>query len=78
MQNKEVPCGTFKEGFCMANNISIHYTRTDNYKPPIVLLHGLVATGMCWKNIAQALSDDFNVIMPDARGHGKSSTPDSG
>ena len=78
MQNKEVPCGTFKEGFCMANNISIHYTRTDNNKPPIVLLHGLVANGMCWKNIAQALTDNFNVIMPDARGHGKSSTPDNG
>ena len=35
MQNKAVTCGTFKEGFCMANNISIHYTRTDNDKPPI-------------------------------------------
>lgn len=78
MQNKGVHCEAFKEGFCRANDISIHYTRTGNNKPPIVLLHGLVANGMCWKNIAQALTDNFNVIMPDARGHGKSSASDSG
>ena len=44
----------------------------------MVLLHGLAANGMCWKNIARALEDKFDVIMPDVRGHGKSSAPDSG
>ena len=62
----------------MANNLSIHYIRTGNNKPPMVLLHGLVANGMCWKNISKALADNFDVIMPDARGHGKSSAPDCG
>ena len=33
---------------------------------------------MCWKRIAQGLSDHFDAIMPDARGHGKSGVPDEG
>lgn len=78
MQDKQAARKTFKEGFCTANNISTHYVRTGGNKPPVVLLHGLVADGMCWKNIAQALADRFDVIMPDARGHGKSSAPNCG
>lgn len=78
MQKRGVSCKTWEEGFCETNNITTHYIRTGGKKPPIILLHGLVANGMCWKSIAQALEDDFDVIMPDARGHGKSSAPDSG
>lgn len=78
MQNQDTLCKSWEDGFCKLNNLFIHYTRTGGNKPPIVLLHGLVANGMCWKNIAQALSDNFDVIMPDARGHGKSSAPDYG
>lgn len=78
MRNHEVDCKTFQEGFCKTNDLSIHYTRTGGNKPPLVLLHGLAANGMCWKIIAQALADRFDVIMPDARGHGKSSAPARG
>ena len=78
MQDRKILCTTFQEGFCKTNAILTHYTRTGSRKPPIVLLHGLAADGMCWKQIAQALADNFDVIMPDARGHGKSSAPDDG
>jgi N-formylmaleamate deformylase len=42
------------------------------------LLHGLTANGACWTALAHAIEGDYDVIMPDARGHGKSSVPDYG
>lgn len=65
-------------GNCETNEITIHYTRTGGSKPPLILLHGLTANGACWAAVAHALEGDYDVIMPDARGHGKSSVPDAG
>ncbi len=63
---------------CKSNGINIHYTRTGGTKPPLILLHGLTGNGACWTTIANALQTKYDVIMPDARGHGKSSAPDNG
>ena len=63
---------------CEANGIRIHYLRTGGAKPPLVMLHGLIGSGACWTPIARALAHDFDVITPDARGHGDSSAPESG
>jgi pimeloyl-ACP methyl ester carboxylesterase len=63
------------EHSCATNGITLHYTRTGPGKPPLILLHGLAANGACWTDVAQALEDDCDVILPDLRGHGKSSVP---
>ena len=64
---------------CKANGIDIHYLRTGGAaaanKVPVVLLHGLTGSGACWSPLARALEAEFDVVMPDARGHGNSSTP---
>ena len=60
---------------CQANGINIHYLRTGGRKPPLVLLHGLTGSGACWIPLARALEDEYDVVMPDGRGHGNSSTP---
>jgi N-formylmaleamate deformylase len=65
-------------GNCATNGINIHYTRTGASQPPLILLHGLTANGACWAALAHAMEEDYDVIMPDARGHGKSSVPDTG
>lgn len=52
---------------------SIHYTRTGGDLPPLILLHGVQTDGLTWFRTAQALQDQFDCIMPDARGHGQSS-----
>jgi N-formylmaleamate deformylase len=65
-------------GNCETNGINIHFTRTGGSKPPLILLHGLTANGACWSVLAHALEEHYDVIMPDARGHGKSSVPDFG
>jgi N-formylmaleamate deformylase len=65
-------------GFCQANGINIHYLRTGGRKPHLVLLHGLTGSGACWTPLARALEADYDVVMPDARGHGNSSAPPHG
>jgi len=65
-------------GTCRAGGVDIHYRRTGGPKPPVVLLHGLTGSGACWAPLARALERDFDVVMPDARGHGESSAPARG
>lgn len=51
----------------------IHYYRTGGKgKPQIVLTHGFSDNGMCWIQVAKRLEADWDVIMPDMRGHGLS------
>ena len=73
-----MPITAWITGNCKANGIDVHYTRTGGDKPPVVLLHGLMLNGSCWTPLARALEKDYDVIMPDARGHGYSSVTDHG
>lgn len=65
-------------GTCEIHGINIHYLRTGGNKPSVVLLHGLMTSGACWTPLARELEADYDVIMPDARGHGNSSAPYQG
>lgn len=60
------------------NGIHMHYLRTGGSKPAVVLLHGLAGGGACWEHLARALAEEYDVLMPDARGHGGSSAPRDG
>jgi N-formylmaleamate deformylase len=67
------------EGDVQANSITIHYHRTGGTnKPPILLLHGITDNGLCWSRVAHDLEDSYDVIMTDARGHGRSSGLETG
>ncbi len=46
--------------------------------PRVVLLHGFGDTGDMWGPLAAALVPDHTVVVPDLRGMGLSSHPDSG
>lgn len=65
-------------GTCQVNGVTLHFTRTGGAKPALVLLHGLALDGSCWSPNARALEAGFDVVMPDGRGHGSSSTPATG
>lgn len=69
-------------GWCEANGVRLHFLRTglstSRGGPTLVALHGLSASGACWTPLARALQDGWEVLMPDARGHGQSSAPAQG
>jgi N-formylmaleamate deformylase len=62
----------YQEGNVIIDGIKIHYYRSGGKKPPIVLLHGATDDGLCWGRTAQELAERYDVIMPDAQGHGLS------
>lgn len=77
LTNAEVT--TWSSNCVLANGITIHYHRTGHGdKPPVVLCHGFSDNSLCWNPVARALEMDYDVIMPDARGHGRSDAPDEG
>jgi N-formylmaleamate deformylase len=52
---------------------AMHYVRTGNgERPPLVLVHGFSDDGLCWTPTARDLEADYDILMPDARGHGRS------
>jgi len=57
---------------------SLHYCRTGGDKPPLILLHGVTDNGLCWTPVARELGWTYDVIMPDALGHGLSSRVSDG
>ena len=63
------------DGYVMANGIRIHYWRTGGNKPVLLMAHGSSDNGLCWTNLAKELVDDYDIILPDARGHGLSDPP---
>jgi len=62
-----------------SNGIKLHYYRTGSGdKPPLILCHGATDSGLCWTRVTRVLEQDYDVIMPDARGHGLSDAPPTG
>ncbi len=65
-------------GHVMNGDVKIHYYRTGDEKPPVVLLHGITDYGLCWNQLALRLEPEYDVVLVDARGHGLSSAPSEG
>jgi N-formylmaleamate deformylase len=65
------------------NGIRMHYYRTARSAktrswPSLVLLHGITDSGLCWPRVVKALAPAYDMILPDARGHGLSDKPATG
>jgi pimeloyl-ACP methyl ester carboxylesterase len=68
----------WQSGYVESNGLCLHYSRTGGAKPPIVLAHGVTDAGPCWTPVAEALAADYDLIMVDARGHGRSDAAERG
>lgn len=64
----------WSDGYVITNGIKIHYYRTGGDKPQVVINHGAGDDGLCWTRVTLELEKDYDVILPDARGHGKSAS----
>jgi pimeloyl-ACP methyl ester carboxylesterase len=62
----------WQTGFVKTNGLRIHYYRTGGDLPQVVLNHGALDDGRCWPRLVKALEKEYDLIMPDARGHGLS------
>jgi len=58
------------------NGIQLAYTRRGK-GAPLVLLHGYPLDHHLWDEVVPLLEDTFDVILPDLRGFGESTTADS-
>src|SRR4249919_2189218 len=54
------------------------YVRVGGHGPAVLLLHGFGDTGDMWQPLAERLVKDHTVIVPDLRGMGLSSHPETG
>lgn len=72
----EVPAG-FTGGMADVNGVRLHYL-IGGRGNPVVLLHGYAETSHMWLPLMPLLTKNHTVIVPDLRGAGESSKPESG
>ncbi len=68
---------SFKISDLPVDGATIH-VRVGGHGPAVVLLHGFGDSGDMWQPLAVTLAADHTVIVPDLRGMGLSSHPDTG
>jgi pimeloyl-ACP methyl ester carboxylesterase len=56
------------------NGIQMYY-ETQGEGEPLVLLHGFSGSGGAWRRFVPELSKQYRLIVPDLRGHGRSTNP---
>lgn len=62
---------------CDLGGLTVHVRRR-GVGAPLVMLHGLFGSGAGWAPVADPLAAEFDVVLPDARGHGDSDAPAAG
>lgn len=66
----------WSEQYVVANGIRIHYWRSNTPgKPVLIMAHGSSDDGMCWINLAKEFVASYDIILYDARGHGRTDPP---
>jgi N-formylmaleamate deformylase len=64
----------WSDGYVNSNGLKIHYYRTGGEKPKVIFNHGAGDDGLCWTHVVKELENDYDVIMVDGRGHGKTAS----
>jgi len=67
----------FVDRYAEVNGVRLHYV-DGGAGEPVVLLHGYAETGRMWNPLLPVLAKNHRVIVPDLRGAGGSSKPESG
>lgn len=68
----------FSSNDILSLGVNYHYYRAGKGEPAIVMAHGVTDDGLCWTPVTRALAEHHDVVMVDARGHGKTEAPAEG
>lgn len=69
----------WQSSFVDANGLRHHLRRGGRVgAQAIVLAHGFSDDGACWASTANRLAETYDVVLVDARGHGRSAAPEQG
>ena len=66
---------TPSEGYIVSVNGALIYYEVQGQGSPLVLLHGFGSSSLHWKPFIEDFSKQFQLIIPDLRGHGRSTNP---
>lgn len=70
---------TWRRQVVRVGGLGLHVARAGSVgAPPVVALHGIGDDGACWSEVAEQLVVDHDVVLLDARGHGRSDAPPRG
>lgn len=56
------------------NGIEMYY-KEQGVGEPLIILHGFMECGQIWQPITDSLAAHYRLIIPDLRGHGRSTNP---
>lgn len=57
------------------NGFELYYEDHGGGGAPLILIHGGLGSSSQWTPLVPELADDFRVVTPDSRGHGRSTNP---
>jgi N-formylmaleamate deformylase len=70
---------SYIEGDLSIAGIDVHFYRMGTRgRPPVVFLHGFSDGGLTWLRLAGDLGSEYDLVMLDAAGHGKSGGVENG
>lgn len=52
-----------------------NFSSDETERTKLVFLHGMGGTGSLWRPVSAVLEDEFEILAPDQRGHGRSQIP---
>ena len=70
MDKRKPEAGRYVE----TNGLQMHYEEHGS-GIPLVLIHGGLVASSSWHSYVERLSENFRIILPDSRGHGKTKNP---
>jgi len=68
----------FSSSMVTVNHVQLHVRIRQGGHTPLLLVHGLTDSSVCWGAVASALAPEFAITTYDLRGHGLSDAPSDG
>ena len=68
----------WRTGDLTINGVRLHSERSGSGEPALLFVHGLTDSGHYWRPVLDRMPGGHEIVLYDARGHGRSEQPASG